>query len=114
MRWLTQGPLGRLCMSIGPFFLARLIVGWFQRRPVSHQKHYPAYGHGIAWQRACDELRTGADLVVCGHLHHAGMRPLISGERKGRMLLVGPWCAGYEYAVLEEGKVESGGMKTEG
>ncbi len=105
MRWLTQGPLGRVCMSLGPFWLARLIVGWFQNRPVSRRRHYPARGHGIAWSRVCAELGAGADLVVCGHLHHAGMRPLVNGRRKGKLVLVGAWCAGYEYAVLEAGEM---------
>ena len=102
LRWLTQGPLGRLAMSWGPFLLARLIVGRLQALPVSRLRHYPAAGGGMDWSRASAELATGADLLVCGHLHHPGTRPLLLGERRGQLVIVGPWCAGWEYAVLEE------------
>ena len=41
LRGLTRGPLGRLCMAAGPFFLAELIVGRFQESAVSRIHHFP-------------------------------------------------------------------------
>ena len=81
-------------------------MGWFQNRPVSRVKHYPVNGRGIIWERACRELDSGTDILVCGHLHHAGQRPLVKGNRKGQLVLTGPWCAGHEYALLEAGKIK--------
>lgn len=113
MRWLTQGPLGRIAMAWGPFWIARLAVGFVQGRLRLPGRQYLGPEKGMVWADVSRELSRGADLVVCGHFHHYGRRPLLWGDKEGELVILPAWRFGGEYGVLEGGGVRLAGGDSE-
>lgn len=101
LRWLLQGPIGRWGMSVGPFGVAKWIVGWIQNRPLRLHRDPVSWYQTIVDEAVATEIDRGADLVVCGHLHHKEERRLRgSGGKEARLVIVPSWSETGEYLEL--------------
>ena len=103
LRWLTQGPLGRIAMRLSPWSLAAAVIPLLQnkigkRRVISDPERILVDAK-IKW-----EVAMGADLLLCGHLHRPYSRTVEIAGRVGRMEVIPAWMDGY-YGVVENGEL---------
>jgi UDP-2,3-diacylglucosamine pyrophosphatase LpxH len=100
LRQLLQRWPGRLAAGFLP-------LSWIEGtvRNVQENHFCPSYRVPLEWRNivtaaAVPEVEAGADLVVCGHVHHDDRRPVAGPTRRGELLIVPPWVAGGYHAEL--------------
>lgn len=103
LRWLLQGPIGRVTLRRMPWSLIKTFVPFVQGR-VKKRRTIRDPGAVFAEASLKREIAMGADLLLCGHIHALYERDVEVAGRTGKMMAIPAWLDGY-YGVLEDGEV---------
>jgi UDP-2,3-diacylglucosamine hydrolase len=102
MRHLFMGWPGRWLWRLVPWTIARRVAGRIQSRRRSLVDAPPREGTDISTAAAEKFLRRHrAEAIVCGHIHHAGIRKLLTKERTGELVVLPPWGAAGGYGTFD-------------
>ncbi len=101
LRWVLQGPLGRTGLRFLPWPLLDQVFSRQQGRVslrTTQKQPEQLLDDAAVWR----ELATGADLLLCGHIHASYEREVDVAGRKCRLLVLPSWMDG-GYGILENG-----------
>ena len=102
LRWIMQGPLGRMVMRWMPWPVVKTIVPFAQggMKKTRADRDPERIFAEASLKR---EIALGSDLLLCGHIHEAHTRDIEVAGRTGRMEVIPAWLDGH-YGVLENGE----------
>lgn len=100
-RRILHGYLANMVGHLAPLALIGLWVKSVQHTPPTREYLQPPEHKDITEEAVACELESGADIVVCGHVHHPVTRTISTLNRTGTLHIVPPWLVCGEYAVLE-------------
>lgn len=103
--WFLRGPIGSFLVRYSPFSWLTSFFQTVQNKENLAHCHVPPAHHNIQNDAAAKLVAAGADVVICGHVHHEDRRELAAGGRKGELVIIPPWVAGGYYAELVGGEV---------
>ncbi len=102
LRWMLRGLPGRMFFKYAPWFLLERVISGQQARTTV--RGGGRSGEILNAEAVKRELATGADILVCGHIHNSHEQRFTVAGRECTLVALPAWLDG-GYGVLENGEL---------